>query len=63
MEAGQVELGGLGLVAAADPLTPARFDVLTVEHGVHPIRFTEAGKNEARTIGTLQIVPAATDSG
>ncbi len=57
-EAGQVELAGLGLVAAAEPLTPARFDVLTVEEGIHPVRFTKAGANEARTIGTLQVVPA-----
>jgi hypothetical protein len=51
-----VALEGLGLVAAAEPLTPARFDVLGRRPGRHRVRFTAAGGDEAATVGTLAVV-------
>lgn len=59
-ESGLVELGGLGLTAPAEPLTPARFEVLVADEGRHPVRFTPAGSDEARTVGTLVVGPADT---
>lgn len=59
-ESGLVELGGLGLTAPAEPLTPARFDVLVADEGRHPVRFTAAGSHEPRTVGTLVVGPANT---
>lgn len=56
--AGQVDLERLGLSAAAEPSTPAHFDVLTDQPGDYPLRFTRAGDEDTRTIGTLQVVPA-----
>lgn len=53
---GQVELATLGLNAAAEPLTPARFEVLESRPGRHEIRFTPARGAEARSVGALQIV-------
>ena len=53
---GQVELAGLGLTAAADPLTPARFDVFESRAGRYLVRFIPARSNEERTVGALQIV-------
>ena len=53
---GQVELEGLGLSAAAEPSTPAHFDVLSERIGSHAVRFTKAGTAETRTVGTLRIV-------
>jgi hypothetical protein len=55
-EPGEVVLEGLGLVAAAEPLTPARFEVLQSRPARHRVRFTPAGSDEARTVGTLAIV-------
>ena len=43
--------------AAAEPLTPARFDVLTNETGRHPITFMPAADEAATVrIGTLVVV-------
>ena len=53
--AGQVELPGLGLSAAADELTPARFDVLSERPDRYTVRVTPAGSGEARTVGELRI--------
>jgi hypothetical protein len=58
-EAGQVEIAGLGLSAAAEPLTPARFEVLTNATGRHPITFTAASQGEPVKVGTLSVVPEA----
>jgi hypothetical protein len=55
---GEVQVDGLGLSSAAEPLTPARFDLLPSDAGRHPVRFTPAGKREGRTVGVLQIEPA-----
>jgi len=58
-EAGQVEIAGLGLSAAAEPLTPARFEVLTNATGRHPITFTAASQGEPVKVGILSVVPQA----
>ena len=57
-ESGQVEIEGLGLSGFAEPLTPARFDVLSEREQSHRVRFTAAGTDEARTIGTIEVGPA-----
>ncbi|MCA1681245.1 MAG: hypothetical protein LC777_21025, partial [Actinobacteria bacterium] len=54
---GQVELPGLGLSAAADPLTPARFDVFARRAGSHDVLYTSAQSGESRKVGKLRIVP------
>ena len=56
---GQVELEGLGLSAPAEPVTPARFEVLERRPGRHDVRFTPAEGGEARSAGTLVIVGGA----
>ena len=60
-EPGQVEIPLLGLTASADPLTPARFEVLTSEARRYPITFTPADGAEERSAGTL--VVAAVERG
>jgi hypothetical protein len=58
-EPGQVTIPDLGISAAAEPLTPARFDLLTRELGRHPIWFEPAGADEAPVrAGTLVIAEA-----
>jgi hypothetical protein len=52
---GQVEIPSLGLTSAAEPLTPARFDVLADSPGSHRIRFTPAAGDESRAAGTLVV--------
>ena len=53
---GQVEVEGLGLSAPAEPLTPARFEVLAARPGQHPVRFTPVGGGATRSAGTLRVV-------
>jgi hypothetical protein len=56
-EAGQVDIADLGMTATAEPLTPARFDVLTRATGRHPITFLPAGDEAAvQRLGTLVVV-------
>ena len=55
---GQVELEGLGLTVAAEPLTPARFDVLASETGRHDVRFLPAS-GEPSLIGVLRVTQAS----
>ena len=57
-EPGQVEIKDLGLSAAAEPLTPARFDVLVSDEGRYPVRFTPAASSEGELVGTLDVRPA-----
>jgi hypothetical protein len=57
-EPGQAEITGLGLTAAAEPLTPARFDVLVQSPDRYPIWFTPAGGGEAVEAGTLVVTAA-----
>jgi hypothetical protein len=55
VEPGQVSIPDLGLTAAADPLTPARFDVLETSPGRYAIEFTPSEGDETRSAGTLVV--------
>jgi hypothetical protein len=54
-EAGSVEIPGLGLSAPADPVTPARFDVLASRPGRYELLFTPAGGNPSEAAGRLVV--------
>jgi hypothetical protein len=55
-EPGQVFIHDLGMSAAAEPLTPARFDVLTQRTGRFPITFQAAGRDSSEErVGTLVV--------
>jgi hypothetical protein len=54
---GQVELDGLGLSAPAEPLTPARFEVLAPRATRADVLFVPAGAAASRRIGVLAIEP------
>jgi len=43
-----VEVPGLGLVEAVDPVTPARFDLLPTEPGRYPVRLVQGNRTVAR---------------
>ena len=55
---GQVEIPLLGLAAAAEPDTPARFDIFASEAGRYRIGFTAASDDESRPAGILDVTPA-----
>ena len=55
-EPGEVEIPGLGLSAAADPLTPALFEIFS-STAPATISFTPAAGNESRAAGTLVVEP------
>jgi hypothetical protein len=56
-EPGQVSIPDLGMSAAAEPLTPGHFDVLTHQTGRHPIEFEPASGEGAQVrVGTLVVV-------
>jgi hypothetical protein len=57
-EPGQVEIPELGLNGSADPLTPARFELLVPDPGRYEIDFTPAAGDEADDAGTLVVVDA-----
>jgi hypothetical protein len=57
-EAGSVEIPGLGLSAPADPVTPARFDVLASRPGRYELLFTPAGGNPSEPAGRLVVTSA-----
>jgi hypothetical protein len=59
-EPGLVEISDLGLSASAEPLTPARFEVLVPDAGRYAITFTPAADDTASAAGTL-VVRAAVD--
>jgi hypothetical protein len=52
---GQVEIADLGMSSTAEPLTPARFEVLTSRTGRFPITFAAAGGGEPADAGTLVV--------
>ena len=54
-EPGQAEIAGLGVSATAEPLTPARFELLASTPGRYPISFTPASGGESREVGTLVV--------
>ena len=58
-EAGQVAIPLLGVVAPAEAVTPARFEVLPTEARRYPITFTPAADDDPRSAGTLVVTPAA----
>jgi hypothetical protein len=58
-EPGQVSIPSLGLLQPAEPLTPARFDVLVTEPGRHPVELDPVAPDaEGGTVGALRVVPA-----
>jgi hypothetical protein len=56
-EPGHVEIRDLGVTQSAEPLTPARFEVLTSRSGRYPISFTPAGDDREEEAGTLVVRP------
>jgi hypothetical protein len=52
---GQAVIPGLGLSAAAEPLTPARFDVLVTRPGRYEVRFVPADETPDIGAGTLVV--------
>ena len=54
-EPGQVSIDALGMTDAAEPTTPAEFDVFTPLPGRYPILFQPAGSAEAIEAGTLVV--------
>jgi hypothetical protein len=52
---GLVEIPDLGLSAPAEPLTPARFDVLVSDPGTYRIIFTPAAGDAAKPAGVLVV--------
>jgi hypothetical protein len=56
--AGLVALRGLDLEDAAEPLTPATFDVLADSPGRYPVWFEPAAGGRPGRIGTLVVEPA-----
>lgn len=58
--AGMVTIPGLGVSAAAEPTTPARFDLLADKAGRYPIEFEPADGHESRRAGTLVVKPGET---
>jgi hypothetical protein len=54
-EPGLVEIPDLGVTAAAEPLTPAQFDVLVDQVGRYGIDFTPASGDTASQAGTLVV--------
>jgi glucose/arabinose dehydrogenase len=54
-EPGQVDIDGLGLTASAEPVTPARFDVLPSQPGRYQVRFTPAASSRSELVGVLAV--------
>lgn len=57
-EPGSVDISGMGLSAPADPLTPARFDVLANSPGRYQLLFTPAGGDPSEPAGRLVVTSA-----
>jgi hypothetical protein len=54
-EPGLVEIAGLGVSAPAEPLTPARFEILTSNPDRYTITFTAAEEDSPGPAGTLVV--------
>jgi hypothetical protein len=54
-EPGLVSIPLLGLSGPAEPVTPARFDVLVADAGNYPVVFTPALGDEEREVGLLSV--------
>jgi hypothetical protein len=57
-EPGTVEIPGLGLTAPADPLTPARFDVLATSPGRYELIFSPSTGEPDQRAGRLVVTSA-----
>jgi len=57
-EPGEVSIPGLGIATQAEPLTPARLDVLSTRPGRYAVRFTAVPDIRSRLLGFVQVVPA-----
>ena len=57
-EPGQVQIPDLGMSAAAEPLTPARFDILADEPGSHQLLFSPADGATTEAAGKLVVTSA-----
>jgi len=57
-DAGTVAIPDMGLSAAADTVTPARFDVYASKPGRYPLTFTPAGGDADESAGTLVVTSA-----
>jgi hypothetical protein len=57
-EPGSVDIPRMGLSAAANPHTPARFDVLASRPGPYQLLFTPAGGNPTEPAGRLVVTSA-----
>ena len=55
-EPGSVEIPNMGLTAAADPVTPAQFDVLATRPGRYRLLFTPAGRESSEPAGKLVVI-------
>ena len=58
-EPGQVDIEDLGLTASAEPLTPARFDVLSSDPARHEVRFIPAASSRSELVGVFKVGKAA----
>jgi hypothetical protein len=58
-EPGEVLLEGLGLRQAADPLTPARFELLAGPPGGHDVTFVPVA-GDTRRVGRIEFEEPAT---
>ncbi len=57
---GQIDIPTLGLTGAAEPLTPALFEVLATTAGSHAIMAQPASSDALPSkVGTLKVVPAS----
>jgi hypothetical protein len=54
-QAGTVDIPELGLSAAADAVTPARFDLFAARPGTYRLRFTPAAGDEPEHAGRLVV--------
>ena len=57
-EPGSVDIPDMGLTASADPVTPARFDLLPTRPGRYPLLFTPASGDTAEPAGSLVVTSA-----
>ena len=53
-EPGEVSIEGLGRIAAVEPDTPARFDLLLDREGDYEVTFTPV-EGDAESVGTLSV--------
>jgi hypothetical protein len=54
-EPGSVQIPGLGLTSAANPLTPARFDILASDPGQYELFFAPATSETPEPAGKLVV--------